>query len=171
MCVHLRNTSKSPVSILGSVHTCLAFGPGSGALLVSKTRVNPEKGDPLTLTYHGPNHMVFLDERAHKANPQLETLYDRDGTVKNVRLSAEDVAHVTTVLAPDGPVRISYVTYTPSRDDETDWQASDGSRMAPNGKFQVTTVLILDHKDSEWKGKLTSGSLEVELGLQDKHKK
>jgi hypothetical protein len=142
--VHLRNAGKTPVRIIPNTFGCAAVGPG-GAIPVTKLLLTPSKGgDPLSITYQGHNHVS-------EKRP----------------LDADDVEYFTTVLAP-GEAMSFPVTYTPGEGRETSWQRAGGSNLVPEGKYQVKAIILVDRKESEWKGELTSGSLEVEIRSSDK---
>ena len=79
------------------------------------------------------------------------------------QLDADDVEYFATVLAP-GELGIPYpAEYTPGKDRATSWQRTGGSNLVPAGKYRVKAVFVSDRKQSQWKGELTSGSLEVEI--------
>lgn len=138
--VQVRNAGKSPVSFIPSSFGCAAMGPG-GAIPVTKLILTPsEGGEPLSITYQGLNHVS--DQK---------------------QLDADDVEYFATVLAP-GELGIPYpAEYTPGKDRATSWQRTGGSNLVPAGKYRVKAVFVSDRKESQWKGELTSGSLEVEI--------
>jgi len=142
--VHVRNAGKTPVRIIPNTFGCAAVGPG-GAIPVTKLILTPSKGgDPLSITYQGHNHVS-------EKRP----------------LDADDVKYFTTVLAP-GEAMSYPVTYTPGEGRETSWQRTGGSNLVLEGKYQLKAGLVVDRKESEWKGEVTSGSLEVEIRSSDK---
>ncbi|MEQ1883363.1 MAG: hypothetical protein ABL878_20615 [Burkholderiales bacterium] len=107
--------------------------------------ISSKGGEPLSITYHGPNHVS--DQR---------------------RLGADDREYFATVIEP-GQVLPPYpVEFTPGEDRETNWQRAGGSNRVPAGKYQLKANIVVDRKESEWKGDLTSGSLEVEFRASDK---
>jgi hypothetical protein len=73
--IFLRNTGKSPVRLLASVHTCLLGEGGANALLVSRLVLKPRTGgDPFTIAYKGWNHLSLLDKRRPKSEQPQQTL-------------------------------------------------------------------------------------------------
>ena len=144
--VHVRNTGKSPVRFLPNTFGCAAMGPGA-AIFVTKLILTPSKGgEPLSITYQGHNHVS--DQR---------------------QLDAGDVEYYTTALARGEALRFPYpVKYTPGEDRDTSWQRTGGSNFVPEGKYQLKAVFVVDRKESQWKGELTSGSLEVEVHSANK---
>lgn len=143
--VQVRNAGKSPVRFLPNTFGCAAMGSG-GAVPVTKLILTPsEGGEPLAITYQGLNHVS--EEKP---------------------LGADDVEYFATVLTP-GELGFPYpVKYTPGKVRATSWQRTGGSNVVPEGKYQLKAVVVVDRKASEWKGELTSGSLEVEILPSDK---
>ena len=144
--VQLRNAGKTPVRIVPNTFGCAAVGCG-GAIPVTKFILTPSKGgEPLSITYQGLNHVS--DQR---------------------HLDAGDVEYFATVIEPGQALHSPYpVEFTPGEGRKTSWQRTGGSNLVPDGKYQVKAVLGVDRKESEWKGELASGSLEVEIRSADK---
>lgn len=165
--VHLRNVSQAPIRLLPSIYHCLAFGDG-GANLVTHLILQPNNGgDSLTVSYQGWNHLLLLDKRRPKSESWQETLCKSDGGETEVQLDNEDADDFSVVLAASES-RWDYVTYTPGKDSKSVWRLTDESKSVQAGNYQVAAVLIIDQKRSDWKGKLTSGPLQVEIRPQDK---
>ena len=138
--VQVRNAGKSPVSFIPNTFGCAAVGPGGG-IPVTKLILTPsEGGEPLAITYQGLTHVS-----AEK------------------KLDDDDVEYLATVLAP-GELGFAYpVEYSPGKARDTSWQRAGGSNLVPEGKYQLKAVFAVDRKASQWKGEVTSGSLEVEI--------
>ena len=165
--VHLRNVSTSPVRFIASVHTCLLGG--ANPLLVSKLILKPDAGEePLVVTYQGWNHLSLLDKRRAKSEQPQQTLNDSCGGKTDIQLSAEDAQNMTTVLAPGKTARAEPVAFVPGKDSGCWWQLEKKPNIVPAGKYRVTAVLVVDQELSEWKGELTSGTLEAEIRPQVK---
>ena len=164
VCVHLRNTGKSEVRLLASTYTCLALG-SDGALLVSKIILTPAKGgEPITITYQGPNHLALLDKRRDKSEGWQATVAKGDPSGKDLQLDAEKVESLATVLSPGETLAPCSVTYTPGDHSNSAWLQTGNSNGVPAGKYKLKAVFVVDQKVSKWKGELTSGSLDVEIG-------
>lgn len=144
--VQLRNAGKIPVRIIPNIFACAAMGPHA-AIPVTKLILTPSKGgEPLSITYQGLNHVS--DQK---------------------RLDADDVSYFATVIEPGQALHSPYrVEFTPGEGRETSWQRAGGSNLVPEGKYQLKANIVVDRKESEWKGDLTSGSLEVEIRSPDK---
>jgi hypothetical protein len=161
--VHLRNAGKSPVRLLASTYGCLAFGP-AGAIPVSKLILTPTTGGaPLAITYQGMNHLRLLDKRRPKSEGWQETLSKGSGGDEDLQLDAKKVESWTTLLAPGQTLRACQVEYAPGDASDSVWQLTGKSNLVPQGKYQLTAVFTVNQKVSQWKGELTSGSLEVEI--------
>ena len=143
--VQVRNAGKSTVRFIPSIFGCAAMGAGAG-IPVTKLILTPGAGgEPLAITYQGVNHVG-----------------DRHP------LDAGDVKYYSTVLGPGKSLRHAYpVRFDPGVDRATSWQRTGGSNIVPEGKYQLKAVLILDRKESNWKGELASGSLEVNIKPPD----
>jgi hypothetical protein len=139
--VHLRNVGKSEARLLPNMFGCAAMGSGA-AIFVTKLILTPGKGgEPLSITYQSHNHVS--DQR---------------------QLDAGDVEYFTTVLDPGEALEFPYpVEYAPGRDRATSWRRTGGSNLVPEGKYQLKAVFAVDRKESQWKGEITSGFLEVEI--------
>ena len=160
MQVSLRNTGKSPIRLLASVHTCLLGPGGSNALLASKLVLKPKAGgDPFIMTYEGWNHLSLLDKRRAKSEQPQQTLNGSFGKT-DVQLNPDDAKRMTTVLAP-GEIRTSHVGFTLG-ENQSSWQLK-GSTFMPRGRYEMTAVLKVDQELSDWKGELTSEPVEINL--------
>jgi len=144
--VQLRNAGKAPVRIIPNAFGCAAVGCG-GAIPVTKFTLMPSKGgEPVSVTYQGLNHVS-----------------DRKP------LNAGDVRYFATVIEPGKAMHFPYpVEFIPGESRETSWRRAGESNLIPEGKYQLKAGLVVDRKESEWKGEVTSGSLEVEIRSSDK---
>jgi hypothetical protein len=162
--VSLRNTGKSPVRLLASVHTCLLGEGGANALLVSRLVLKPKPGgDPLTIAYKGWNHLSLLDKRRPKSEQPQQTLNDSFGKT-DIQLNPDDARRMTTVIAP-GETRVTEIAFT-LRENKSSWWQLERSAFVPTGTYEMTAVLKVDQELSEWKGELTSGRVEINLPQQ-----
>ncbi len=143
--VQLRNAGKTPVRIIPNAFGCAALGCG-GAIPVTKFILTPSKrGEPVSFTYQGLNHVS-----------------DRKP------LDADDVKYFATVIEPGQALHFPYpVEFVPGKGRKTSWQRAGGSNLVPDGKYQMKANLVVDRKESEWKGEVTSGSIEVEVRYSD----
>lgn len=159
--VFLRNTSKSPIPLLASVHTCLLGEGGANGLLVSRLVLKPKAaGDPLIVAYQGWNHLSLLDQRRLKSEQPQQTLNRSFGNA-DVQLSPADASRMTTVLLP-GETRATQIAFSLSQNNSTRWQL-DEATSAPPGTYEVTAVLTVAQELSKWKGELTSGPVEISV--------
>ena len=157
--VSLRNTGKSPIRLLASVHTCLLGEGGSNALLVSRLVLKPKAGgDPFSMVYKAWNHLSLLDKRRPKSEQPQQTLNGSYGKT-DIQLNPDDAKRMTTVLA-SGETRVAHVAFTLRKNESYSWQL-EKSKSVPPGTYEVTAVLKVDQELSEWKGELTSGPIEV----------
>ncbi len=109
--VSLRNTGKSPIRLLASVHTCLLGEGGSNALLVSRLVLKPKAGgDPFSMVYKAWNHLSLLDKRRPKSEQPQQTLNGSYGKT-DIQLNPDDAKRMTTVLA-SGETRVAHVAFT-----------------------------------------------------------
>lgn len=158
--VHLRNVGKAPVRLLASVHGCLAMGP-EAAVLVSNLVIQPEGGGrAATVSYRGWNHALLLDKRRPKGKGWQETLCKSKPGKPDFDFSAEDAKYLSTELAPGGTAKVQRVVVDLGKDSQSVWRVDD-ARAELKGKHQVTAVLTVDQKRSEWKGEVKSGPLHV----------
>lgn len=131
--VSLRNTDKSPVRLLASVHTCLLGEGGANALLVSRFMLKPKAGgDPFSIVYKAWNHLNLLDKRRPKSEQPQQTLNGSYGKT-DIQLNPDDAKRMTTVLSP-GETRVAHVAFT-LRENESD----RGNWRNPNRCRQVHT--------------------------------
>ena len=139
--VQVRNAGKSQVRFLATTFGCAALGP-DGAIPVTKLILTPtEGGEPLSITYQGHNHLS--DEKP---------------------LDADDLEYFTTELAPGESLKFPYpVRFTPGEERATSWQLTRESNIVPEGRYELKAVFVVDRKVSQWKGELTSGSLDVKV--------
>jgi len=164
MQVSLRNTGKSPVRLLASVHTCLLGEGGTNALLVSRLLLKPKAGgDPFTIAYKGWNHLSLLDKRRPKSEQPQQTLNGSFGKT-DIQLNPDDARRMTTVLAP-GETRVTQIAFT-LRENKSSWWQLERSTLVRTGTYEVTAILKVDQELSEWKGELTSGPVEINLSQQ-----
>ena len=160
--VHLRNVGSSDVRFLPTVWDCLAMGD-AGAVLVSKLVLTPESGsESLTVTYQGWNHLRLLDKRRPEAASWQETLR-KSSPVDNVQLDAKEANDRQIELAAGDAAWPEWVRVSTARDRSTRWRLTEESSQIDPGKYRVTAMLIVDQDASDWKGKLTSGILNVEI--------
>ena len=162
--VVLRNTGKSPVRLLASVHTCLLGDGGANALLVSRLVLKPKAGDPLIFTYQAWNHLTLLDKRRSKSEQPQQTLNDSYGKT-DIQLSPDNAMQMTTVLAP-GETRVTEIAFTLHENESSSWRLErpmPRPKSLPTGPYEMTAILKVDQELSEWKGELTSGPLKVEV--------
>lgn len=164
--VHLRNAGKSPVRFLPSVWDCLAMGD-AGAIPVSRLALTPaEGGKTLTVTYQGWNHLWLLDKRRPESESWQETLCRSVPGAEDIQLDAEEGKDRQVELAAGDAVWPEWVKVSLGEESKTPWQLTEKSSAVPAGKYRVTAVLIVDQQVSEWKGTLTSGTLDVEMRSQ-----
>ena len=157
--VSLRNTGKSPVRLLASVHTCLQGEGGSNALLVSRFVLKPKAGGgPFIVAYKGWNHLSLLDKRRSKSEQPQQTLNGSFGNT-DIQLNPDDARRMTTVLAP-GETRVTEIAFN-LRENNSSWWQLERATLVPTGTYKMTAVLKVDQELSEWKGELTSGRVEV----------
>jgi hypothetical protein len=162
--VYCRNTGKTPVRLLASVHTCLLGEGGKNALLVSELILTPAHGgEPVSVTYQGWNHLSLLDKRRTKDEQPQQTLNKSFGGKAVIQLSPEDAKQRTTVLAPGTTGPVADVEFAPWQQPRSWWWLKKEADTMTPGTYQVTAVLNVDHELSEWKGTLRSGSLQVEV--------
>ena len=162
--VHLRNAGTSDVRFLPTVWDCLALGD-DGAIPVSKIILTPESGgDSLTIIYKGMNHLERLrDKRAREPDSSEETPSKNISGAKVLELTAKRENARQIKLAAGDALWPEWVKVNPKTENNTQWRLAKGSNRIPPGKYCVTAVLIVDQKVSEWKGKLTSGNLDIEI--------
>lgn len=162
--VHLRNVSKAPVSLLASVHGCVAMGSGA-AVLVSNLVLQPEIGGrAATVSYRGWNHVLLLDKRRPKGEGWQETLCKSKPGKPDFDLTAEDAEYLSTKLAPGATAHVHRVVVVLGKDSRSVWRVDGADAGAElKGKYQVTAVLMVDQKRSEWKGEVKSGPLSVTI--------
>ena len=159
--VHLRSVSMSPVRLLASVHGCLAVGSGA-AILVSKLELESDAGgDPLIVTYRGPNHAIGLDRPRDSSESQQKNR-ETDGTIE---FGPEDAEYLTTILEPSETTPGEPVEIAWGKDTKARWALANETKALPAGKYKVTAVFTVDQKLSEWKGEVRSGTLEVSITL------
>ena len=162
--VSLRNTGKSPVRLLASVHTCLLGEGGANALLVSRFVLKPKAGGgPFIVAYKGWNHLSLLDKRRSKSEQPQQTLNDSFGKT-DIQLNPDDARRMTTVLAP-GETRVTQIAAT-LRENKSSWWQLERSTFVPTGTYEVTAVLNVDQELSEWTGELKSGPVEFNVPQQ-----
>ena len=137
--VQVRNAGKSAVRFLPSTFGCAALGP-DGAIPVTKLILTPSGGgEPISITYQGHNHLSDTKP-----------------------LDEDDLDYFTTELASGDALRFPYhLEFTPGEDRSSTWQRVGKSNIVPEGKYQLKAVFAVDQTFSQWKGELTSGSLEV----------
>ena len=162
--VRLRNAGTSDVRFLPTVWDCLAMGD-AGAIPVSKIILTPNSGgDSLTVTYEGMNHLEsLLDKRARESESSEETRGKNISEGKDLELIAKRANARQITLAAGDALWPEWVKVNPATENNTQWRLAKGSSRIPAGKYCVTAVLIVDQKVSEWRGKLTSGNLEIEI--------
>jgi hypothetical protein len=164
--VHLRNVGKSHVRFLPSVWDCLAMGDG-GAIPVSELILTPEGvGKTLTVTYQGWNHLRLLDKRRPESESWQETLCRSAPGPEDIQLDANEGKDRQVELAAGDAVWPEWVKVSLGKESKTPWRLTERSNTVPVGKYRVTAVLTVDQQVSEWKGTLTSGSLDVEMRSQ-----
>ena len=66
-------------------------------------------------------------------------------------------------MSADEAVWPEWVRFNPTQEKKSLWRLTDQSNRVVSGKYRVTAVLLIDQEFSEWKGKLTSGQLELEM--------
>ena len=160
--VHLRNTSTKRVRFLPTVWDCLAMGD-DGAIPVSEILLTPESGeDPLSLVYQGWNHLMLLDKRRDKPDASDEIRKNAE-IDKDIQLDRKKAKHRQIELSADEAVWPEWVRFNPTQEKKSLWRLTDQSNHVVSGKYRVTAVLLIDQEFSEWKGKLTSGQLELEM--------
>jgi hypothetical protein len=144
--VQLRSAGKTPVRIIPNTFGCAAMGPHA-AIPVTKFILTPSKGgEPISVTYQGLNHVS-----------------DRKP------LDADDVKYYASVIESGQARHFSYpVNFAPGEGRETSWRRAGESNVVPEGKYQLKAVLGVDRKESEWKGEVASGSLEVDIRSSEK---
>lgn len=167
--VFCRNVSDSPIQLLASVHTCLLGDGGNNALLASKLILTPKNGGGSHfVTYQGWNHLSLLDKRRRKGEQPQQTLNDSFGGKTDIQLSAEDAKRMTTVLPPGKTGPVTWIDFTPWKKPRSWWWFKEDADTLTPDAYQLTAVLTVDHELSEWKGSITSGSLEVDIQPKDK---
>jgi hypothetical protein len=162
--VFCRNTSEAPVRLLASVHTCLLGG--DNPLFASGVTLTPKDGgNSITVTYRGWNHLALLDKRRKKGQQPQSTLNDSFGGKADIELSEEDAKRMTTVLAPSATGRVVRVQFAPNKTPRSWWWLKNESDTLASGTYSVTAFLTVDQEQSDWKGTLKSGALEVQIVL------
>ena len=117
----------------------------------------------MIVTYQGWNHLRLLDKRRPESESWQETLCKSAPGGENLQLDAKEASDRQIELAVGDAVWPEWVRVSPAKESNTPWRLTEeSSRIAP-GKYRVTAVLIVDQEVSEWKGKLTSGTLDVEM--------
>lgn len=164
-----RNAGDTPVRLLASVHTCLLGSGGKNALLASGLTLTPkDEGKALSVTYQGWNHLTLLDKRRPKGQQPQKTLNDSFGGKTDIQLSEEDAKRMTTVLAPGETGRVANIYFAPSERPRSWWGLKSEADIVKPGTYQVSALLTVDLEQSEWKGTVKSGSLQVEIHPKDK---
>ena len=162
--VHLRNAGTSDVRFLPTVWDCLALGD-DGAIPVSKIILTPESGgDSLTIIYKGMNHLERLrDKRAREPDSSEETPSKNISGAKVLELTAKRENARQIKLAAGDALWPEWVKVNPKTENNTQWRLAKEPGRIPPGKYCVTAVLIVNQKVSEWKGRLMSGNLDIEI--------
>ncbi len=164
--VFCRNTGKTPIRLLASVHTCLLGKGGNNALLASGIILTPKNGGtPLAVTYQGWNHLALLDKRRENVEPPQQTLNKSLGGKTDIELTKEDADRMTTVLEPGETGRVVQVHFAPNKKPRSWWWLENDSVSLISGTYHVTGFFAVDHQFSDWKGTIKSESLEVEIAL------
>ncbi len=162
--VFCRNTSEVPVRLLASVHTCLLGG--DNPLFASGVALTPKNGgNSITVTYQGWNHLALLDTRRKKGEQPQNTLNESFGGKTDIKLSEGDAKRMTTVLAPGATGEVVYVAFAPNKKPRSWWWLKNEADTLASGAYSVTAFFTVDQEQSEWKGTLKSGGLEVEIVL------
>lgn len=162
--VFCRNSADTPVRLLASVHTCLLGDGGKNALLASELTLVPKGGGKaLSVTYQGWNHLTLLDKRRPKGQQPQETLDKSFGGKADTQLSEEDAKRMTTVLAPGETGPVADINFAPWEKPRSWWWFKNDTDTVTAGAYQVTAILRVDHKLSDWKGEIRSGSIEVSI--------
>jgi hypothetical protein len=162
--VFCRNAADTPVRLLASVHTCLLGEGGRNALLASELTLMPKGGGKaLSVTYQGWNHLTLLDKRRPKGQQPQETLDKSFGGKTDIQLSEEDAKRMTTVLAPGETGTVAEINFAPWEKPRSWWWFKNDTDTVTAGAYQVTAVLRVDHKLSDWKGEIRSGCIEVHI--------
>ncbi|MDG2122691.1 MAG: ankyrin repeat domain-containing protein [Verrucomicrobiales bacterium] len=149
---HLRNVTDTPRTLLTSIHECLAFGPQAGSLLATELHLAPVGGGaPVTLFFHGANHLNLLDKNRNQRQPELRML----NSTATVELSSEDASARSITLAPGERVDAGPLLHLGS-----DWLPhSTVNTTSPKGHYHLTAILKIDHPKSLWQGTLKSNPI------------
>lgn len=165
--VHLRNTSSKDMKLLPSTWDCLALGD-DGAVLASKIILTPEKiGQPVVVTYQSTNHLEkMLDKARPESDLSQDTLRKSGRELVNFQVDAEEAKRRQIELAAGEAAWPEAVNVGLRNGNNAPWRLQEQSDRLPPGKYRITAVLVVDQQASDWKGTLTSGSLNIEIPAQ-----
>jgi hypothetical protein len=165
--IHLRNVGSSNKRFLPSVWDCLAMGD-AGAVLASKLTLTPEQGDDsLTVSYRGNNHLRLLEKSDRKSDRLSKAPRDNAKGASGFQVDLAMGREHQIELAAGDTVWPEWVKISLNDDDKNAlWQLNEKSSELRPGKYRIQAALVIDQQASEWKGMLTSGSLDVEVPPQ-----
>ncbi len=164
--VHLRNTGSQDMQLLPSIWDCLALGD-DGAVLASKILLTPEEGDqPVVVTYQSTNHLRILDKARPESDLSQNTLRESGRELVNFQVDAEEGKRRQIKLAAGEAAWPEAVNVALRDGNNAPWRLQEKSDRLRPGKYRITAVLVVDQQASDWKGTLTSGSLNIEIPAQ-----
>ncbi|MGB0595901.1 MAG: hypothetical protein ACPGLY_04260 [Rubripirellula sp.] len=165
--VHLRNTGSKDMQLLPSTWDCLALGD-DGAVLASKIILTPEKSDqPVVVTYQSTNHLErILDVARPASDLSQDALRESGRELVNFQVDAEEGKRRQIELGAGEAAWPEAVNIDLRNGNNAPWRLQEKSEHLPPGKYCITAVLVVDQQASDWKGTLTSGSLNIEIPAQ-----